>query len=37
VRFLDLYDEARFGGANGETVQTLTTLMDELEKITDDK
>jgi hypothetical protein len=32
VRFLDLYDEARFGGANGETITKLTEMMDELER-----
>jgi transglutaminase-like putative cysteine protease len=33
VRFLDLYDEARFGGANGETINRLRDLLDDLESI----
>jgi transglutaminase-like putative cysteine protease len=37
VRFLDLYDEARFGGANGETISKLTGMMDELENNTNGK
>jgi hypothetical protein len=31
TQFLDTYDEARFGGANGRTISRLNLLLDDLE------